>query len=318
MICITTGLSNLYAQQLPLYTQYKNNAFLLNPAMAGYDGYTSFNLTTRKQWIGFEESPVTYSLSGQTRLLKRSYRIINRPVSRNILMPSTKGRVGLGGFFLNDVNGFVSRTGIQMTYAYHIYMHRNQLSFGLGGQIFQFKIDESRLTYRDMNDPIAQANLNTVAVIPDARFGVLFSSEQYFIGFSANQLFESVLKFGSSDLSNLKMHRHYYFLGGYKFVLSKDYDIEPTFLIKTSEQFIPQADISCKIGYRNDYWAGVSYRTSGSVSALFGVRANRLFLGYAYDFGLTSIRKYTMGSQEVFISLKFGDDARRYRWVNRY
>ncbi len=286
--------------------------------MAGSDGYTSFNLTTRKQWIGIAESPVTYSISGQTRLLKRSYKIINRPVKRNLLMPSTKGRVGLGGFFFNDVNGYVSRTGIQMTYAYHIHMHRNQLSFGLSGQIFQFKIDETRLTYKDITDPIAQANLNTVALIPDANFGVFLTSDQYFIGFSANQLFESVLKLGSSDLSNLKMHRHYYLMGGYKFYLSDDYDIEPSFLLKTSEQFLPQADISCKIGYMNDYWAGVSYRTSGSVSALFGIRANRLYFGYAYDFGLTSIRKYSMGSQEVFFSLKFGDKARRYRWINRY
>jgi len=318
IILIFTGHLSLNAQQLPLFTQYKNNGFLINPAMAGYDGYTSFNLTSRKQWIGFENAPLTYSISAQTRLLRRSYHIKNRPVRNNVLKPSTKGRVGLGGFFFNDINGLVSRTGMQLTYAYHIYMHRNQLSFGLGGQMFQYKIDDSRLTYRDITDPIAQSNLNTVALIPDANFGVFFSNETYYIGFSANQLFQSVLKIGTSDLSALKMYRHYHLMGGYKFFFESGYDIEPSVLLKTSEQFLPQADITCKLNYKNDYWFGISYRTNGSLSALFGIRANQLYIGYAYDYALSSIRKYNSGSHEVFISLKIGDNARRYRWINRY
>jgi type IX secretion system PorP/SprF family membrane protein len=318
LVFIFCGLTKAFAQQLPLYTQYKNNAFLLNPAMAGYDGYTSFNLTSRRQWIGIENSPVTYSLSAQTRLLKRSHRIVNKPVRSNVLIPSTQGRVGLGGYLFNDQNGHVSRTGMQFTYAYHIIMHRQQLSFGLGGQIFQYKIDESRLFYMDPGDPLDPSSLNAVALIPDANVGVLLSSDDYFIGFSANQLFESVLKLGSTDLSSLKLHRHYYLLGGRTFNLNQNFDIEPTFLFKTTEQFFPQIDLSCKISYGNDYWAGLSYRSSGSVSGLFGVRANNLFIGYAYDFALTSIRKHSIGSHEVFLSLKLGDNARRYRWINRY
>jgi len=35
------------AQLLPLYSQYVLNGFLVNPAIAGYDGYTSFNTTAR-------------------------------------------------------------------------------------------------------------------------------------------------------------------------------------------------------------------------------------------------------------------------------
>ena len=78
---------------------------MVNPAMAGNDGYTSFNTTARQQWLGFSEAPRTYSASWQTRVLRRSYKIINRPVkSDNRLKPSTKGRVGLGAYLVNDVN----------------------------------------------------------------------------------------------------------------------------------------------------------------------------------------------------------------------
>ncbi|GAH39388.1 unnamed protein product, partial [marine sediment metagenome] len=48
------------------------------------------------------------------------------------------------------------------------------------------------------------------------------------------------------------------------------------------------------------------------------VRVNQLYFGYAFDYTLTSIRKHSFGSHEVMIALKLGDNARRYRWLDRY
>jgi len=63
----------LYSQQLPQYSQYMMSKFLINPAVAGSEGYTAFNLTAREQWIGLANSPRTYAISGQTRVLKNSF-----------------------------------------------------------------------------------------------------------------------------------------------------------------------------------------------------------------------------------------------------
>ncbi len=296
-----------------------NNGFLVNPAMSGYDGYTTFNMTYRKQWVGFENSPTTYSLSGQTRLLKRSYLIVDKKVRNNIAKPSTKGRVGLGASAFNDINGLVNRTGIQFSYAYHIYLRKTQISFGLAGQAFQYKIDESKLIFGNENyDPLKNSGLNMVAFIPDANFGFYWSGDKFYLGFSANQLFQSSLKLGSPDLGRLKLYRHYYFMGGYRFEILDGFEIEPSTLIKTSEQLIPQADLGIKLFYLTDYWVGLSYRTSGSVSAMFGVRINQIYLGYAYDYALSSIRKHSFGSNEILLSLKLGSNVRRFRWINRY
>lgn len=295
-----------------------NNGFLLNPAMAGYDGYTSLNLTARKDWVGFRGAPLTYSLSAQTRLFQQSHQVINRLSGRNRLKSSTRGRVGLGGFIFNDVNGDVSRTGIDLSYAYHIFMYKSQLSFGLGGQFFQFKIGDS-LTYYNPSDPLIGTGYKRVAYIPDANFGVYWTSRDWFVGFSANQLFQSVVKIGSGDLGNLKLYRHYYLMGGYRFMNDlSGFGFEPSVLVKTSRQFIPQADLTMKVFYKSDYWGGVSYRTNGAVVALFGVRADKLYFGYAIDFALSSIRKYSFGSHEVLLSFKFGSNERRFRWLNRY
>ncbi len=65
------GMAIGNSQQLPLYSQYMMNKFLLNPAIAGSDGYTSVNLTAREQWVGFSNAPRTHAISAQTRILKR-------------------------------------------------------------------------------------------------------------------------------------------------------------------------------------------------------------------------------------------------------
>ena len=55
--------AGLDAQQLPVYSQYLFNKYLINPAVAGSDGCTSLNHTTRQQWTGYQGAPQTYSLS---------------------------------------------------------------------------------------------------------------------------------------------------------------------------------------------------------------------------------------------------------------
>jgi type IX secretion system PorP/SprF family membrane protein len=317
ILCLLACTYRSDAQQLPMYTQYMNSGFLFNPAMAGHDGYTAVNLTARKQWVGFSNAPVTYSVAAQTRLYKQGFRI--KSTNRgNRLRGSTKGRVGLGAYVFSDQNGLVSRTGTQLTYAYHIYLKESQLSFGLGGQIFQYKIDRDRITTKDA-DPTINTNGQFVTFIADANFGVFWSHPNFFAGIAANQLLQSNLKFGEESLEGLKLFRHYYIMGGYRLINRRSgFDLEPSFLLKTTEQFIPQGDIGVKLYYREDYWIGLSYRTDGALAGMFGVRTEKFYLGYAYDYALSSIRKYNFGSHEVFISVKFGSNERRFRWLNRY
>ena len=68
VLLIVSTIANLTAQQLPLFSQYMFNTFLINPAAAGLDGYTAVNITAREQWLGLKDSPKTHILSGQTRL----------------------------------------------------------------------------------------------------------------------------------------------------------------------------------------------------------------------------------------------------------
>jgi len=317
LILILLAIS-IKGQQLPIFSQYVLNGFILNPAMAGYDGYTSVNTTARQQWVGFGDAPQTVCASWQTRFLQRSYKIVNHPVrNKKLLLPSTKGRVGMGAYVINDMNGNVSRTGIQMTYAYHIFLGNHQLSFGLAGKVFQYRINDDDLVFGRDVDPLVNAGIKDVGYTPDVDFGIYWTNSEYFIGASANNLFQSAIHVGGTT-TDYRILRHYWLMGAYRFYPGKKVIIEPNVLLKTTEKWIPQGDFGVKFYYLEDYWAGLAFRTDGSLITLLGMKTNGLFIGYAFDYTFSSIQRFNYGTHELSISFKFGDDARRYRWLRRY
>jgi hypothetical protein len=51
---------------------------------------------------------------------------------------------------------------------------------------------------------------------------------------------------------------------------------------------------------------------------MIGLKYDRFHIGYAVDFTLTQIRKQSFGTHELTLAVKFGESARRYRWINAY
>jgi len=304
---------------MPLYTQYLYNKFLINPAVAGSDGYTSFNLTAREQWVGYYGAPRTFSFSAQTRLLKKSYILKHPNARRTIYRPATDGKVGIGGYIFSDKNGLVQRTGFQASYSYHLWLRdQTQFSMGLAFTGYHYKIDEKEIDFEDPNEPWLNDNLRRGVFIPDASFGAYLLNAKYNVGFSAEQLFEASAKLGSQSYKNYRLKRHYYLFGSYFFELNPQMEIEPSALIMMSEEIRPQADIGITYIYNKSFWAGLSYRTSGALLANLGVKYQNVFIGYAFDFTFSEIQRVTYGTHEITMALKFGDNARKYRWLDRY
>ena len=63
----------LEGQQLPVYSQYTFNKFLVNPAAAGSDGYTTLSVVAREQWLGFKGTPKTHAVIMDSRILRNSF-----------------------------------------------------------------------------------------------------------------------------------------------------------------------------------------------------------------------------------------------------
>lgn len=306
-----------FSQQVPLYSQYMLNGFLLNPAIAGAEGYTAVNLTAREQWIGFKDAPGTYALSFQTRMLKNSYISKSSSVKKRQRYSSRSGKVGLGGYIFNDRNGAVERTGIKIAYAYHMFFSRSQLSFGLAASAYQFRLNDEKIILENPDDDFWN-NAHGTTFIPDAGVGIYYNARSWYVGLSADQLFESVIKLGNTGYDQYKMERNYYLLAGYDFELNDRVILTPSTLVKFSESGAFQLDISGKLYYDQTYWGGLTYRTGNALIIMAGLSIDRLIFGYAFDVSMSSIMKHSFGTHEFVFAARFGDSARRYRWLNRY
>ncbi len=305
------------SQQMPMYSQYMMNRFLLNPAVAGYDGLTTINLTAREQWMGLPYSPRTVALSADARLIKAPPSRPGLPDRVNIRNLFRSGRVGLGAYIYNDRSGLIDRTGLQASYAYHIWMQEHQLSFGISLTGFQMKLDERRIELEEDYDPL-MGKYSQALYVPDVNAGMHLWGPSYYVGLSSTQMLQSALKFGHDGLQDFRMERIFYFMGGYTFTLENEVSVEPVMMVQTCFRSSYHFDLGSKFYYSDQYWGGISYRSTGAVVFMVGFRYERLHFGYAYDYSLNSMSHQNFGSHELMINLRFGDTQRRYRWLERY
>jgi type IX secretion system PorP/SprF family membrane protein len=313
----------LFSQQVPMYSQYIMNGFLINPSFTGRDGYSTVNLTVREQWVGLDQAPGTYAASFQTRILKNSYISKATSVRKKLVLPTKGGNVGLGGYIFNDKNGIMRRTGFQFAYAYHIQMGQtasfpNYLSFGLALTAYQFAVNTEGLIY-DPDDPVINTFDRSV-FIPDFNFGASWTTSKYYVGFAMTNLIRGQLIFADTSDTKRTELGHYFLTGGIKVNLAPDWTLEPSAFIKSSDMFFKslQMDLTARIYYKNDYWAGLSWRTGDAIILMMGLKYDRFYIAYAVDFTITDLGKQSFGTHELTLAVKFGQSARRYRWINAY
>ncbi len=321
-VCITVVVLLLgvtaHGQQSQPFTQYLFSRFLLNPAACGADGYTSIGLTVKDQWTGFSKAPSNQTLTGQARLTREGL-FGNRKRKFGGYSPEN---VGLGLALFNDIRGPIRTTGGQFTYAYHLEDRYGQLSFGLSASLFQLYIDRDKIDTELGYDKLIDGS-KLSSVIPDASFGLHYTTKDYYAGFSASNLFQSFLTFGGRNSSDYRIERQYLLLGGYVFELDKEWSFVPGAQIKFNEHGVGQVDINVMAYYFDQFWGGLSYRSggggaAGGTSIIFGARYKQYHFGYAFDYTLSSIRKYSYGSHELMLSVTFGQSERFFRYKRRY
>lgn len=314
-LALPLGIS---AQQTPVFSQYMINKYLVNPAIAGGNGITDINLVAREQYTAFQNAPRTFALTAQSRLLDDSYIMRKLRIRKNTDNASRFTNVGLGGSVFSDRNGIVSRTGMQFTYAYHInFNNRFQVSMGLTGGAYQYKVDDSNAVYVDSDDPVLLGEKKQFWV-PDASISAYITNNQIYGGISITDVLGSGLKLGNDPLKeNFSTLRNYVVLGGYNMNISENFRFEPSFLIRATSS-IAQIDLNTRVRYMDSYWAGLSYRTNKTLVTMVGFNIDILQFAYAYDISLGDIQTYSGGSHEIMIGLKFGEKStKRYRWIQK-
>lgn len=312
-----SGCISLIAQQHPIYSQYMVDKFLVNPAVAGANGITTVNFLSRQQYVGFENAPRTFALTAQSRILEDSYIMRRLKLRREGERKSRSGRVGIGGSIYNDRNGIVNRTGMQGTYAYHInFGNRWQLSMGLSLLGFQYRLNDEGVPVAESGDPLL-ANSRKSFFTMDASAGVFATNGDLYGGISVSDLLGSAVKFNRDLYFDYNTQREFGIIAGYQFSLSSSLMLEPSVLLQGTATSLA-ADVTARLFYLENYWAGLSYRSNNSMVMMLGGRIDRFYLGYAFDLDIGPVRSYTSGSHEVVFGIRIGDnDTRRFRWFRQ-
>jgi len=286
-----------FSQQLPLYSQYMFNRLLINPGVTGSSDNIELRLTARQQWVGIDKAPSTQIISGHLRLKNQS--------------------MGVGGVIFADRFGPESRIGFQGNYSYilPVFDEKSHLAFGLSFQVFQYQMDYANFTSLDADDPVLMYNKENTW-IPESDFGLYLYGENYFAGISANQMIELPVKIGGESVEMNSLVRHYHLIGGYRFAISGDFDLEPSTLLKSTFKTPLQADINVKGIYQDDYWLGFSYRTSGDIITMLGLKYKDFIFGFAYDLVTSKLSSYQTGTFELLLGydIPYGDDTSKSRF----
>lgn len=280
------------AQQIPSLTQYVFNDYLYNPAIGGIYDYYQVKTNYRYQWAGIKDAPRTYLLSAYG--------------------PHKSMPMGYGGYIYSDVIGPTSKLGVYGSYAYNIKVSGDiRVSFGTFIGINQYKIDLSALDFADPDDITAQNGASYTKFVPDASLGAYLYTSQYYGGVSVMQLFSNKIETVDSDDVDYKkissrLNNHLILMGGYKYNINRDFDVEAGSLIKLVKGSPVQVDINVRSIYQKMVWFGVNYRSGDAVSLLGGYNyQDMLYIGLSYDITTSELRNYSSGTYEVMIGVKF-------------
>jgi type IX secretion system PorP/SprF family membrane protein len=291
------------AQQDAQFSQYVFNGLYVNPAYAGYKQDLYLNAFYRSQWTGLQGAPQTSSLA------------LDGAVNDN--------KVGLGLLMSKDAIGAQSALAVYGNYAYRLQMGSNEnsrLAFGLGAGFIQNGLDGSKLNPVQGDDSYIPPGYQST-ILPDARAGALYTSERFFVGFSADNLVAHIL--GKKQDKSIQVPvpvPHFYFTSGALYTLNDEVKIRPSFLIKDDRGGPTSLDLNLFMLLNERIWVGGTYRTAVSLynkpnlqknlqksSAFVGLieffATEKLRIGYAFDYSLAPIANYSYGSHEISIGI---------------
>ena len=291
------------AQQLSLFTQYRENATLINPAAMESDflayGYNmSFGATYRKQWTGLTNSPETQSA-------RFSY------VNKN----SSGTSIQFGGYVLNDQTGPTGFTGAYGRIGAIIggNPEYSGLSVALTAGYVGYRVNSSELNLRDAGDVIGSVDQSQSH--PDVGLGLYYYSldrndNMFYAGVSIPQVLGMDLAF-EDEAGNFSIQRtrHFYAMTGYYIMTGNDGFIELSSWGKYVEGAPFNADFNIRYQMPSALFMGFGVATSGNAHVEAGVTLgdnagldNIIRIGYGLDYSFSSFGPSVGSTHELQVS----------------
>ncbi|MFH1005673.1 MAG: PorP/SprF family type IX secretion system membrane protein [Bacteroidota bacterium] len=289
-----------FAQQSLQYSQFMINNYGLNPAACGTSNNHIEALTgMRRQWVGFDNFPVSMFLNLNVYLGKKgSFKRVFH---------------GVGAYWQSDQQGGVFKSSsYYISYTYHLRMTKGFfIAFGLAAGTRRHSIE-----YPDKLDPIFVNKI--LWTYPDFIPGVKFYSSKWAYDISVKQLYKYQIKQGNNVIgSPSKLAPHFYFTASHKWWARTNLLIMQSVHMKYTFAALPSVDFNLLAHVHRNFAVGFSYRHLDAIVGMVQFRYDKLVIGIAYDFTIAPYRVGFANSQEFMLGISpspyYDTDIIRYR-----
>ena len=271
-------------QQQPSTDLYMFEGLALNPAYAGTQVQISATLIHRDQWVNFPGAPKTQFFSTHSSFMRN--------------------KIGVGMMVTRDRIGIHEDLSLYGSFAFKIMSNAGNLSMGLQGGVNSISSDFTLLNIKDQTDILLQGKVTTLN--PNFGAGLYYYNSQYYIGFSVPYILNSDIVAIEGVLSEARRYRYYYLYGGTTVPINNNVKFKPAGLIRFQEGAPLSFDLNGTFVLYETVGVGLSYRWDDSLITLFEVKLHEsLHLGYAYEYTLSEISRYSNGTHEIMINWRY-------------
>ena len=286
--------ASMLAQQESQHSMYFFNPVLINPAYAGSQEALQVTGTVRDQWTGLKGAPKTQCLTMHSPL-----------VTENI---------GLGLTVLNDQLGVTKNTGLYADLAYSVKLNKrnHRLAFGVKTGLDLLRQDLSALRIQDNTDELYLDNMNYRKNLFNVGAGIYYYGKRFYAGASSPRLLKNKIS-AIADQKALQ-ENHIYFFSGIVVKLNAAINMRPSLMIKYVNNAPLSMEGNLSFLFYEKFWLGAMYRHGAAAGLNMMYNINQNFrIGYAYDYQLTSLQKYSYGSHELMLSYDLRSKAKGYK-----
>lgn len=278
------------AQDDAAFSHYWLGKGYYNPAAAGDLNAIHMNLGSRMQWVDFRRAPMNFYLT-----VDAPYKLLGQ-------------RLGIGVKAEYERIGLFTNTRIGGQLAYRRKLGKNLfLSVGIQPGVFSqaFRAGDA-LSPSDATDPdpaIPTHDISGTAF--DANVGLFLSHPRYWASLAVTHVTSPGIELKASrddpEIFEFKVGRGYYFMAGGNIPINNTlFEIQPSGMFAMTQN-VWTAQAATMVRYNRMFNIGAGYRWKDAVTAYIGINLKDAYIGYAYDYPVSSISRETFGSHEVFI-----------------
>jgi type IX secretion system PorP/SprF family membrane protein len=278
------------AQQELMISQYMFNGLVLNPAYAGSHSYWSATALHRSQWVKFDKAPSTQTAAIDGRI--------------------AGGKLGLGFNLSNDAIGVTNQFDLGVNLSSRVSLGAGFLSAGIRLGASRYSANLTDLDVYQDGDPVYANNING-EIAPRLGAGLYYYQRTWFVGISVPSILAMDEKIANySEGMNSFYRAHAYLNAGVVIESSPDLAFKPSILVKMQGNAPVEVDLNLNILMLRKFWIGAGYRTGDALIAMLEWNiTNQLRIGYAFDYTLSDLQRYSNNSHEVMLGYDFGKDV---------